>query len=171
MFGSQNPCGLAIRERTTPHLNGVYLSPIYSLRAGCVLQWYAKGGRYKYVDHLKALDSQRPQSTVSLPIISWEVHTPLILQEWAREQAGQPDQVFSQYILAGINNGFRIGFNRHCGLKSAGSNLHCDNPESTCTERCLSVECGGSQGVLNQEGFISAPWALFQKRTSPVSGA
>ena len=37
--------------------------------------------------------------------------TPLKLQTWEEQLAGHPDQAFAQYILRGIAEGFRVGFN------------------------------------------------------------
>ena len=122
------------------------------------------------MDHLRTLDSQRPQSTVSLPTISWEVHTPLIWQEWVRELARHPDQMFSQYILAGILNGFRIGFNRSCVLRLAGSNLCCDNPcnvrEYLYREVSLNRMWRLPRGAKSR-GIHLSPLGLIPKKNKP----
>jgi len=65
------------------------------------------------------------QFTALLPIIG--KYTPLIR---VKELARHPDQMFSQYILAKINSGFKVGFNRSCVLKSTESNLCCNNPRN-----------------------------------------
>ena len=59
------------------------------------------------------------------PAPAWlqKVTTPLILREWIKEQKDHPDADFRSYILNGIKNGFRIGFNRAITCKSASSNM------------------------------------------------
>ena len=47
-----------------------------------------KDGHYVYMDQLKVLDSKKPGPKLQamLPIISWDVHTPLNLEQWIRAQ-------------------------------------------------------------------------------------
>ena len=89
-----------------------------------------KDGHYVYMDHLSLLDSQRPSPGLQLPslIVSWVDHTLLCLKQWMLELSDHPDASFANYILNGIQKGFRIGFDRRLSLVSACSNLHCDNP-------------------------------------------
>lgn len=75
------------------------------------------------MDELKALDNHHPHPTLGLPIVSWEVHTPLVLQEWITELAVHPDQLFFQYILEGIQK----SFNRSHILSLEATNFHCNN--------------------------------------------
>ena len=53
-----------------------------------------------------------------------KVALPLILREWIEELKDHPDAEFRGYILNGIKNGFRIGFNRAVTCKPASSNMH-----------------------------------------------
>jgi len=122
------------------------------------------------MEDLKALDNQRPQSTWRLPIISWEVHTPLVLQEWTKELSVHPDQTFSQYILEGIQTGFRIGFNRDQTLSSAVSNLHCNNPQKV-TEYLLREVSLHRMWRLplgtKPSGIHISPLGLIPKKNKP----
>ena len=52
-----------------------------------------------------------------------EVATTLRLQEWRKELRDYPDTTFKNYILNGIEHGFRIGFNRAISHRSASSNM------------------------------------------------
>ena len=75
---------------------------------------------YMYTDHLLAFDTcmnPEPQS----------VNSPLQLQQWMQDLHLHPDREFSSYILRGIKEGFRIGFNRTQPLYSSTSNLHSTN--------------------------------------------
>ena len=62
-----------------------------------------KDGHYHYVymDQLEVLDSKKPGPGLQamLPIISWDVHTPLNLEQWIRELSDHPDTSFANYIL------------------------------------------------------------------------
>ena len=45
--------------------------------------------------------------------------------------AGHPDQGFAHYILAGLQQGFRIGFNHgSASLRQGEGNMKCDNPQA-----------------------------------------
>ena len=84
-----------------------------------------KDGHYVYMDQLEVLDSKKPGPGLqaTLPIISWDVHTLLNLEQWIRELSDHLDTSFANYILDGIHRGFRIGFDRSHSLVSANSNL------------------------------------------------
>ena len=87
-------------------------------------------GHYVYMNHLNLLDSQRPRPELhpEIPIVSWVVHTPLCLRQWAIELSDHPDSAFANYILNGIHKGFHIGFDRRLRLESSSTNLNCENP-------------------------------------------
>ena len=129
-----------------------------------------KDGKYRYIDDLKALDNHCPHSTLRLPIVSWEVHTPLVLQEWIRELAVHPDQQFSQYILEGIQKGFRIGFNRSHILNSEATNFHCNNPQNV-TEYLLREVSLQRMWRLplgaRPRGIHISPLGLIPKKNKP----
>ena len=60
------------------------------------------------MDQLEVLDGKKPGPGLQamLPIISWDVHTPLNLEQWIRELSDHPDTSFANYILDGIHRGF-----------------------------------------------------------------
>ena len=45
-------------------------------------------------------------------VISPEIHLPLQASVLAGELSDHPDKAYVEYILQGISNGFRIGFDR-----------------------------------------------------------
>ena len=49
--------------------------------------------------------------------------TPLVLQEWENMLEGYPEQRIANYLLFGIREDFRVGFNRSSPLRSAKSNM------------------------------------------------
>ena len=105
-----------------------------------------KDGHYVYMDQLEVLDSKKAwiRDAKMLPIISWDVHTPLNIEQWIQELSDHPDTSFANYILDGIHRGFRIGFDRNCSLVSADSNLHCNNPN------ICSIRLFGKRGSITQ---------------------
>ena len=79
-----------------------------------------------YLNHLLAFDSCRQVRDPSGLVISSEVHSPLLASAWAHELSSHPDKAFVEYILQGITNGFRIGFDRRQRIHSTRANLHFD---------------------------------------------
>jgi len=104
---------------------GVQLYQTSSVLVGPSLLAYSRGlvqgNSYFYMKDLLDLDAHRPKSDVSHLIKSKEVCSPLSLSAWAEELLSHPDRRFAEFILQGIQNGFRIGFDR--------SNLSVDNPQ------------------------------------------
>ena len=52
-----------------------------------------------------------PVRLEDIPDVLRQIHTPLVIHEWRRQLLTHPDSMFQQYILEGLTNGFRIGFN------------------------------------------------------------
>ena len=48
---------------------------------------------------------------------------------WKKELSSHPDQQFANLIIAGLEEGFRIGFNRSHVIHPASSNLRIHNPQ------------------------------------------
>ena len=88
-----------------------------------------KDNTYVYLDHLLAFDICRPVEDLSWLVISPEIHSPLQASVWAADLSDHPDKAYVEYILQGISNGFRIGFNRSQHISSARGNLLIDKPE------------------------------------------
>ena len=81
-----------------------------------------RGGLYPYTEDLLTLDLCRNRE--SRPCTSLgRVHTPLNTQAWELALAPHPDRAFARYLLRGINEGFRIGFDRACPLQSTHCNM------------------------------------------------
>ena len=51
------------------------------------------------------------------------VHTPLKAATWSQVLAAHPDKAFACYLLAGITEGFRIGFRYGSSLTSSSANM------------------------------------------------
>ena len=60
---------------------------------------------------------------------------------WQACLQSHPDQHFTHYILKGITEGFRIGFDRRCKLKAAQKNMHSAVQHPLVIDRYLQDEC------------------------------
>ena len=85
--------------------------------------------KYYYLNHLMALDACNPLCEDSNLYLSSSVTSPLIFDNWTRELSSHPDKAYTQYILRGISQGFRIGYNRHHQLRQSHSAMLTHNPE------------------------------------------
>ena len=77
---------------------------------------------YEYTADLMCLDFCRPPTHNHSANLQ-EVSTPLILQTWSVAQEPHPDRAFADYILRGLQEGFRIGFRQESPLRSAKTNM------------------------------------------------
>ena len=62
-----------------------------------------------YTDLLQ-LDAHRPQPPESYDPHLGAIPTPLNIEAWSQCLIRHPDQKFPKYIITGLNNGFRIGY-------------------------------------------------------------
>ena len=85
---------------------------------------------YEYTSDLLCLSWARPPLDSTLPELRL-IHTPLASHAWEAALTLHPDRAFTQYIMEGLYQGFRIGFQRQCPLKPATSNMQSarDHPE------------------------------------------
>ena len=95
----------------------------------CFTQRMVDNGSYHYTDQLISLNST--SSNTSQHVISYlslSANSPLILSQWQQELYHHPDKRYTKYILQGIEEGFKIGFNNSHVLQSSTSNLPTPNP-------------------------------------------
>ena len=93
------------------------------------LNGHVKDIQCYYRDHLLALDACYPLNENLSSFISSSVMSPLVLENWSGELSAHPDKIFAQYILRGISQGFRIGFNHSHHLIKPHSAILTQNPE------------------------------------------
>ena len=82
-------------------------------------------GSYRYTDDLYRLDRERLSGVpLTLPGLG-AVSSPLrdCLSAWRVYLADHPDPGFAKYVLSGIQQGFRVGFNYSAKLRSAQRNM------------------------------------------------
>ena len=66
--------------------------------------------RYIYMQDLREIDEMVPATLPSLPQSITEVASPLRWEAWAQESSSHPDQEYATFVVGGIRNGFRIGY-------------------------------------------------------------
>ena len=79
-----------------------------------------RDGQYYYMSQLMALDSCRPPQATHE---NANTGSPLIITQWIQMLQDHPDKSYVQFIIQGIQQGFRIGFNRCCSCYPAITNL------------------------------------------------
>lgn len=80
------------------------------------------------------------------------INSPLISTEWERALEQHPDSNLKSYLLAGLRNGFRIGFSPSQQLQSASENMRSAliNPEPVQKYLQTEVEAGRVLGPLDE---------------------
>lgn len=82
------------------------------------------------MQQLLEIDSCRPDHRLDHTAQMKHIQTSVRLPVWQAILAGHPDKQFSSYVLKGLQEGFRIGFNcRKAKLQSCNSNMPCNVPE------------------------------------------
>ena len=90
------------------------------------------------------LDECRINSRVyTLPPGLAKINTPLDWREWERCLLDHPDSSYRIYLVNGIKNGFRIGFNYNLApqLRSAHSNMQTALQRPEVIQEYLAEEC------------------------------
>ena len=76
--------------------------------------------------------------------------------------ASHPDCTFATYLLNGIREGFRIGFDRSCPLFSVKANMRSAAEHTEVVSQYLSEEvaAGGVLGPFSVEEAKAASWHI-----------
>ena len=67
--------------------------------------------------------------------------------QWQQDLRYHPDRRYTEFILQGIQEGFRVGFDNSQPLQPASSNL-------PTADSSITTECGGIPAILFPMGFI-----------------
>ena len=79
---------------------------------------------------LHKLDACRPNNSLELPALLKHIETPVNLATWERAMLSHPDRQFTNFILKGLSEGFRVGYQYDTAeLKQEGKNMPCSNPQ------------------------------------------
>ena len=123
----------------------------------------------KYTADLLALARCRPWKSLPLPHHLSRVTTSLKLRAWETALRQHPDREFVDFLLQGIREGFRIGFNyQEHVCKSAAGNMKSVKENPGVVEEYLANEreAGRLLGPLTQketEGVHVSPFGVIPK--------
>ena len=94
------------------------------------------------MEELLALARKEPLTAQSIPSCLSTVHTPLQVEVWARLLQTNPDREFTSFLLHGLSQGFRIGFDYgSVSLKPAKSNMASAMDHPDVVAKYLQEEC------------------------------
>lgn len=110
-------------------------------------------GAYEYTSDLLALHTFAGTSTCRLPSHLQVINTPLIFEAWERLLVNHPDLEYVDYILSGIRDGFRIGFNSSQPLACSKRNMPSAYEHADVIDRQLAKDC--------EQGFALGPFSPF----------
>ena len=134
----------------------------------------AQNARYKFSQQLLELDKCRPAeaSCDTLPEKLRHIESPLRVGVWKQLLSEHPDQQFAHYILKGLVEGFRIGFQyKHAHLKQRSSNLVVKDPlvvsEYLDTELRLNRLVKLSEKEAEEIGIHCSPIGIIPKKNKP----
>ena len=112
-------------------------------------------GGYPGMADLLVIDAQRPAHPVRLPKEMERIGTPLDWRVWDKALWDHPDPRFRKYIVEGIRDGFRVGFNYTVGVRRAPVNMASAAEHPEVVKDYLAVECseGRVLGPLDPQDF------------------
>ena len=118
------------------------------------------GVGYLYTEDLRELNRCTPtlgSTAVHKKLLG--IHTPLVVAHWESMLASHPDREYVDYLIKGIRDGFRVGYQRVVGieqsLSSARKNLQSAEENPQVVEQYLSTELerGVVLGPFQREEF------------------
>ena len=97
------------------------------------------------------LDACRPSPGTLIPGTLQSIQTPLRWAEWDRHLESHPDQKFREFIVKGIREGFRIGFDysRECRASRRNMPSAEERAEVVCEYLLTEVSAGRILGPLD----------------------
>ena len=155
---------------------------------GACLDFLDWAGRYVYMDDLRGLDACRPVGAQAVPAELQRIATPLHHGQWSVELRQHPDQEFASFLLRGLEQGFRIGFNysaHRCGRTRRNMLSARQHPEPIESYLAKEIRMGRIMGPLDlpnvdihisRFGVIPKPhqpgkWRLITDLSSPRGGS
>ena len=135
------------------------------------LSGQVREGKYLFTSHLRALDSCRPPVSGSpSSSIEEKSHSPLQIETWSQELVTHPDKDYMSYIIEGMSDGFRIGFDRRCRLQPPPANSMTKNTAiiSEYLQREVSLGRMQKHVLPSKENQIHiSPIGAIPKRNKP----
>ena len=126
---------------------------------------------YPYTKQLLALEACRPLVRVELPPEMQHISTPLKINAWERGLRNHPDKQFTEYLIQGITQGFRIGFNYSQPLRSSKNNMISADQHPEIIDDYLANEFHLNRISLVPKDFQPSvhisPFGVIPKRNKP----
>jgi hypothetical protein len=143
--------------------------------AGQLAQSTCPDGRYCYGAHLKQLGAYRPKDR-NVPPQLLSISTPLKWETWAGALQSHPDQEFAAYVVEGLKEGFRIGFD-YAGhtctpakRNMLSASQHPEVIEEYVKEECTLRRIIGPLDGRRPKAFTSAALGSFRSHINRESG-
>ena len=146
-----------------------------------------EGGCYRYTTDLLGPDKCTPLSYVPTSKPLSRMVTPLKLREWESALVSHPDREYVHYLIWGIQEGFRAGFDRQSLLRSSGGNMPTAQEQAAVVEEYLGKKCAEGRMVgpldpnewpcihVNPFGvipkFTLGKWKLITSLSAPSHGS
>ena len=112
-----------------------------------------------------ALDGCRPLSEATrLPPELRGITSPLQWQEWDHHLRHHPDQQFARYVVCGIRDGFRVGFDYARSCRSASRNMASTGVQAQVIRDYLATECTAGRVM----GPFSPSWFTVPVQISSI---
>ena len=112
---------------------------------------------YQYMQDLLHFEQCQARTPIRLPPKLETINTPLDWRQWENCLTGHPDRAYREYLVSGIREGFRIGYNYDQGkpIRSSPSNMLSANEQQDVVSEYLAEECaeGRVMGPLDQSQF------------------
>ena len=133
------------------------------------------GGRYSYTADLLSLETRGGPGTQQVPPVL-RICTPLKLDAWREMLASYPDRAFAEFLLRGIQLGFRIGISPDFQCSPRPRNLKSALDHPTVVQAYLDREVQlGRMARLSPEDMASvaplgiqvSPCGVIPKRNRP----
>ena len=113
-------------------------------------------GAYMYMGDLQKMDACRPSRAPPIRAEPSHIATPLRTEIWKEELRAHSDQVFAQYLVRGLEQGFRIGY-RHSSHRCVAAKCNMvsalQHPEPI--EAYLSKEVGAGRPIYQVCGICN----------------
>ena len=133
------------------------------------------GGRYSYTAYLLSLETRGGPGTQQVPPVL-RICTPLKLDAWRQMLASYPDRAFAEFLLRGIQLGFRIGISPDFQCSPRPRNLKSALDHPTVVQAYLDREVQlGHMARLSPKDMASvaplgiqvSPCGVIPKRNRP----
>ena len=134
---------------------------------------------YPYMQQLLGLSSEPPlhADLPSLPAELAEITTPLRYSAWQSKLSSHPNKAFAEFILKGIQHGFRIGFNYHYlpKLRSRETNMLSATTNPSVVDAYLSRELAQGRIIMTTDPsslprFHCNAFGVIPKNISQANG-